>query len=213
MDKNVAIVIEKRVKLTIENLKKNNMNGYFVNKPEEVLSIIDELVSDGEVVSVGGSRSLFETGMLDYLRNRDLKFLDRYAEGLSRDDIKKIYQDTFSCDAFFASSNAITEKGELYNVDGTGNRVAAMIWGPKKVILVVGVNKIVKDIDEAVERNRRIAAPANVQRLNRKTPCFETGYCSDCNSPDKICNAFTVINGQFDKNRMHIIFVNGNYGY
>lgn len=213
MDKNLKSVLDKRVALTIENLKKNRMNGYYVKSAEEALKIVDTLVSDGDVVSVGGSMTLFETGTIDYLRKRELTFLDRYADGLEKEDIIKIYQQTFACDAYFCSTNAITEKGELYNVDGNGNRVAAMIWGPKKVVLLVGVNKIVKDLDEAIDRNKRIAAPANVQRLSIKTPCYTTGYCTNCNSPSKICNAYSVINGQGNPDRMHVIFIDGNYGY
>lgn len=213
MDKNLKNVLNKRVELTIQNLKKNHMNAYYVQTSSEALNIIDTLVNDGDIVSVGGSMTLFETGAIDYLRKRDVKFLDRYAEGLDANDIVKIYQESFACDAYFTSSNAITENGELYNVDGRGNRVAAMIWGPKKVIVLAGINKIVKDIDEAVDRNKRIAAPANVQRLSKNTPCFTTGYCTNCNSPDKICNAYSVINGQGDPDRMHIIFIDGNYGY
>lgn len=213
MDQNIQSVIEKRVQLVIENLKKNNMNGYYVKSNDELMEQLNKLVKDDEIVSVGGSMTLFETGVIEYLRNRQVTFLDRYAPGLTGEDITKIYQDTFSCDSYFASTNAITEKGELYNVDGNGNRVAAMIWGPKKVVLIVGTNKIVHDIDDAIKRNRRVAAPANVARLDRKTPCLTTGYCTDCNSPEKICRAYSVITGQGNPDRMHIIFVDGNYGY
>ncbi len=157
--------------------------------------------------------TLFESGVIEYLRARNVKFLDRYAENLSKEDIEQIYRESFFADGYFASTNAITEEGEIYNVDGRGNRVAAMIYGPNKVILIVGTNKIVKNIDEAVERNRRISAPANVARLNMDTPCHETGYCTNCNSPSKICNIYTVIDKQFDKDRIHVIFMDGSYGY
>lgn len=213
MNKNVQIVVDKQVERTINALEAHNMNGYFAKSKEDLLKILNDLVKDEQTVTVGGSMSLFETGVIDYLRDRNLNFLDRYQEGLSPEDIKKIYRDSFSADAYFTSTNAITEKGELYNVDGRGNRVAAMIYGPDKVIVVCGVNKIVKDLEEAKERNRRIAAPANVQRLSRQTPCHTTGYCTDCNSPDRICNIYTVIDKQFDKDRMHVIFVNEYLGY
>ncbi len=213
MDNNVKIVLQKRINRTIENIRKNNMNGYYVKNNDELHSLIDDLVSDKEVVSVGGSMTLFETGTINYLRQRDLNFLDRYENGLTGADIKQLYRDSFSADAYFTSTNAITEKGELYNVDGNGNRVAAMIYGPDKVIVIAGVNKIVKDLDEAIKRNREIAAPANVQRLNRKTPCHLQGVCSDCLSPDRICRAYTVIASQMNKDRMHVIFINDNYGY
>ncbi|EOD00448.1 lactate utilization protein [Caldisalinibacter kiritimatiensis] len=213
MDKNVAYVIEKKVQRTIQNLEKNNMKGYFVQNEEEAIKKIEELLNEGNTVSVGGSMTLFEIGAIDFLRNGNYNFLDRYAEGLTKEDIKELYRKCFSADAYLTSSNAITENGELYNVDGRGNRVAAMIYGPDKVIVVAGVNKIVKDLDEAIERNKRIAAPANVQRLNRNTPCAKTGYCMDCNSPDRICNEYVLIKGQMEKDRIHVIIVNKELGY
>ncbi|MCH4888880.1 lactate utilization protein [Acidaminobacter sp. JC074] len=213
MDNNVKIVVKKRVDKTIKNLEKRNMSGYYANDLKELKEIIDRLIPDNSSVTVGGSMTLFETGIIDHLRERDLTFYDRYEEGLTPEDIKEIYFKAFGVDGYFASTNAITEEGEIYNVDGRGNRVAAMIYGPEKVILVVGTNKIVKDLDEAFERNRRLAAPANVQRLSRKTPCHTTGYCTRCNSPEKICHAHTIIDGQMIKDRMHVIFVDGYYGY
>lgn len=213
MDKNLKQVIEKRVHRTIKNLEKRSMNGYFIKNIDELYRTINDIIPDGSVVSVGGSMTLFESGVIEYLRARNVKFLDRYAENLSKEDIEQIYRESFFADGYFASTNAITEEGEIYNVDGRGNRVAAMIYGPKKVILIVGTNKIVKNIDEAVERNRRISAPANVARLNMDTPCHETGYCTSCNSPSKICNIYTVIDKQFDKDRIHVIFMDGSYGY
>ncbi len=213
MDKNVEIVLKKKVERTISNLEKNNMKGYFAQNENEVLQKIKYIISEGDTVSVGGSMSLFETGVIDMLREGNYNFLDRYKEGLSPEDIKDIYRKSFLADAYFASSNAITEEGELYNVDGRGNRVAAMIYGPDKVILVVGINKIVKDLDEAIERNKGIAAPANVQRLSMKTPCAKTGYCMDCNSEQRICNEYVLIKRQMQKDRIHVIIVNKNLGY
>ncbi|SHJ72637.1 lactate utilization protein [Paramaledivibacter caminithermalis] len=213
MDKNINFVIEKRVLRTIENLEKNNMKGYFVQNEEELLGKIQGLIKEGDTVSVGGSMTLFETGIIDFLRRGKYNFLDRYKEGLSQDDIKDIYRKSFAADVYFSSSNALTEEGELYNVDGRGNRVAAMIYGPDKVIVVVGVNKIVKDLDEAIIRNREWAAPANARRLNKKTPCAEVGYCMDCNSKDRICSEYVVIRRQMVKDRIHVIIVNKELGY
>ncbi|WP_069650710.1 lactate utilization protein [Caloranaerobacter ferrireducens] len=213
MDKNVSFVIERKVKRTIENLEKNNMHGYFVQNEREAIEKIKELIKEGDTVTVGGSMTLFEVGVIDFLRNGNYNFLDRYKEGLTSEDIKELYRKSFSADVYFTGSNAITEEGELYNVDGRGNRVAAMIYGPDKVIVVVGVNKIVKNIDEAIERNRQWAAPANAKRLNRKTPCAEVGYCMDCMSSDRICNEYVVIKRQMQKGRIHVIIVNKNLGY
>jgi len=213
MDNNLKVVLEKRVNKTIKNLEKRSMNGYYIKNIEELYKVINDILPDGSTVSVGGSMTLFETDVIEYLRARKINFLDRYADNLTKEDIEKLYKETFFADGYLASTNAITEDGEIYNVDGRGNRVAAMIYGPNKVILVVGTNKIVKNLDEAKERNRRIAAPANVQRLNMDTPCHTTGHCTDCNSPSRICNIYTVIDKQFDKDRIHVIFMDGNYGY
>ena len=213
MDNNLKWVNEQKVLRTIESLNKNNMNGYLANTNEELIEKIKELVGEGATVSCGGSVSLFETGVMDHLRSGRYKFLDRYEEGLSKEEITNIFKESFFADAYFASSNAVTEDGKLYNVDGNGNRVAAMLFGPEKVILIVGVNKIVKNIDEAVMRNREISAPANAKRLNKLTPCTKVGYCVDCKGSDKICREFTVISSQGDKDRIHVIFMNKEIGY
>lgn len=213
MDSNVKWVNEEKILRTIASLEKNNMNGYIVSNKEELINKIISLTNEGEKVSCGGSMSLTETGVMDLLRSGRYNFLDRAKEGLSVEDIDRIYRECFFADTYFSSSNAITEAGELYNVDGNGNRVAALLFGPKKVIIVAGVNKIVKNLDEAIKRNREIAAPANAKRLNKSTPCTKIGYCMDCKSPEKICREYTVIKSQKDKNRIHVIFLNDNIGY
>lgn len=213
MDNNLKWVNQQKILRTIEALNKNNMNGYLVNTNEELIEKIKELVKENSIVACGGSMSLFETGVIGHLRSGRYKFLDRYEEGLSKEEITKIFKESFFADAYFASSNAVTEDGKLYNVDGSGNRVAAMLFGPEKVILVVGVNKIVKNIDEAIMRNREVSAPANAKRLNKMTPCTKVGYCIDCKGNDKICREFTVISSQGNKDRIHVIFMNEDIGY
>ena len=213
MDCNVKWVNEEKILRIITSLEKNNMNGYLVKSKEELIDKIISLTNKGEKVSCGGSMSLVETGVMDLLRSGRYEFLDRAKEGLSIEDIDRIYRECFFTDTYFSSSNAITEDGELYNVDGNGNRVAALLFGPKKVIIVAGVNKIVKNLDEAIKRNREIAAPANAKRLNKNTPCTKVGYCMDCNSKEKICREYTVISSQKDKDRIHVIFLNENIGY
>lgn len=203
----------KRIERTRKNLEKNNITTHFAKDSEELVEIIKTLTSEGSTVAVGGSMSLFETDVLNHLRSGRYTFYDRYQEGLTPEDIRAIYLKSFDVDAYFASSNAVTEAGELYNVDGNGNRVAAMTYGPKKVILIVGVNKIVKDIEEAVARNRYTAAPANAMRLDTDTPCKSTGKCEDCFSPARICCTYTVHGFQRTLNRMHLIFMNETLGY
>lgn len=213
MDNNLKWVNEQKILRTIEAINKNNMNGYLVNTKEELIEKIKELVKENSTVSCGGSMSLFETGVIEHLRSGRYKFLDRYKEGLSREEITKIFKESFFADVYFASSNAVTEDGKLYNVDGNGNRVAAMLFGPEKVILVVGVNKIVSNIDEAVKRNKEISAPANAKRLDKITPCSKVGYCMKCKGNDKICREFTVIASQINRDRIHVIFMNESIGY
>ncbi len=213
MDENLKWANEQRIYRTIESLKNNNMNGYLVNDKNELIQKLDELMAKNSSVSCGGSMTLFETGIIEYLRNGRYNFLDRYEEGLTRDQIKEIYRKSFSCDNYIVSSNAITEDGYIYNVDGNGNRVAAMLYGPDKVIIIAGVNKIVSNVEEAVLRTRRYAAPANGKRLNRDTPCRKIGQCMECTSSDRICNEYTLIKRQGNKDRIHVIFMNEDFGY
>ncbi len=213
MDNNVKFVIDKKVERTIKALEKNNMNGYFVEDKEALLKKITELVPEKSSVAFGGSMSIIETGVVDFVRTADYELLDRFAPGLEMSEIKEIFRKSFAVDAYITSTNAITVDGELYNVDGTGNRVAAMMFGPEKVIVVCSVNKIVEDIEEAELRVETMAAPANAKRLDRKTPCAEVGYCMDCNSPDRICRNYTVIKSQGAKGRIHVIFTSEATGY
>ncbi|MGL4656399.1 MAG: lactate utilization protein [Sarcina sp.] len=213
MDKNVEWFVENKVEKTIKALEKNNMNGYYVKSKDEIINIVETIINKGDKVACGGSMTLFETGIIDYLRKEDYDFLDRYKDGVTQEEVKEIYRGAFSSDAYFTSTNAITKDGYLYNVDGNGNRVAAMMYGPDKVIVICGINKIVNSVEEAIQRNRNIAAPINAKRLNRKTPCATVGHCMDCNSPEKICREYTLIKSQGTKERMHIIFVNENLGY
>lgn len=203
----------KRIERTRKNLEKNNISTHLAKTSSELMEIIESLVSPNSSVSVGGSMSLFESDVLSHLRSGRYHFLDRYQEGLTPEDIQNLYIRSFGVDAYFASSNAVTEDGLLYNVDGNGNRVAAITYGPKKVILIVGVNKIVKDLPEAIARNKSISAPANAMRLNTETPCKTTGKCEECKSPSRICCTYTVHGFQRIANRIHVIFLNENLGY
>lgn len=213
MNENMKWVNEKKIERTISKLEKNNIKGYYVKNNDELIDIIKSISKEGEMVSLGGSMTLFETKVIDFLRSGRYNFLDRYKEDLTPADIKEIYRKSFYADTYFASANAVTEEGEIYNVDGNGNRVAAMLYGPDKVILIVGVNKIVKDLDEAIRRNKEICAPANARRLNTATPCAKVGYCMNCSSEDRICCEYTIIKRQRTANRMHVIFINDILGF
>ena len=213
MNENIKWVNEKKIEKTINNLKKNNINGYYVKDNDELINLIKDIAKEGEVVSVGGSMSLFESKVIELLRSGRYEFLDRYKKDLTQEDIKEIYRKSFFADAYFASANAITEDGKIFNVDGNGNRVAAILYGPDKVVLIVGVNKIVKNIEQAVARNRAISGPANAKRLNLSTPCVKTGQCMECKSEERICCEYTVIKRQRNPKRMHVIFINDTLGF
>ena len=213
MDKNVIWANEQKITRTVQAINKNNMNGYYAKDREELIRIIEDIVNENSLVSCGGSMTLFETGVMKHLRSGRYKFLDRYKDDITREEVVNMFKESFFADAYFTSSNAVTENGELYNVDGNGNRVAAMLYGPEKVIVICGVNKIVKNVEEAIKRNRECAAPINAKRLNKETPCSKVGYCMDCKSKDRICNEYTLIKRQNRKERMHIIFLNENLGY
>lgn len=197
---------------TMKNLKKNNMDCFFYEDLGDLYSFVDQFIKDNDCVSVGGSQTLFEIGMIDYLRKRKTKFLDRYQEGLTSEDLKNVFRKTFFADIYITSSNAITEDGMLYNVDGRGNRVAAMIYGPDKVLVIAGVNKIVKNIEEAIKRVEDIAAPLNAKRLQIDTPCINTQQCVHCQNKEKICREYVVIKNPLP-NRITVLLINEKLGY
>lgn len=209
------------VEKTMKNLEKNNMNAYFAETKEEVIPLIEKIVAEGSTVAVGGSVTLNELGILDYLRSGKFEFYDRYKDGLTPEEIKEVFIKSMGVDAYFCSTNAVTEEGELYNVDGNANRVAAIAFGPEKVILVVSVNKIVKNIDEAVKRVKTVAAPKNAVRLSCKTFCALKGHCVDmeggigkgCDSPERLCRHYLVSAKQKIAGRINVIFVNEQLGY
>lgn len=213
MDENMKWLIETKVKRTMDSLEKNNIKSYYVKNKDEVIKVIGSIMNKGEKVAVGGSVTLDELGILEHLRTGKYNFLDRYEKGLTREEVIEIFRQSLLADVYLTSTNAITEDGYLYNVDGNGNRVAAMLFGPKKVIVICGINKIVRNVDMAIERNELIAAPANTKRLNKNTPCSKVGYCMDCRSEDRICKKYTLIKNEATKDRMHVIFVEDQLGY
>ena len=142
-----------------------------------------------------------------------VKFLDKYSKDLTKEQKKALYIQNFNADIFFSGVNALSSEGKIYNLDGNGSRVAPIIYGPKKVFLVCGVNKLVRTEKEAFERIKAKAAPLDAIRLNKKTPCVKTKVCMECKSPDKICNYMTIIQGQFDPERIEILVINKEMGY
>lgn len=157
--------------------------------------------------------TLFETGVIDLIKQSDVILHDRYQDGLSRDQMQEIFRKAFTSDIFITSTNALTTDGCLYNVDGNGNRVAAMIYGPKEVIVIAGKNKIFETEAGAINHIKTISAPANAVRLNKKTPCTKTGECMNCLSPDRICSSYVKLGYQGNIDRIKIVIVNQDLGY
>ncbi len=211
------------IEKTIENLKKNNIETFFVKTPEEARALALSMIPEGAVCAHGGSVTLKECGIPEALTEGNYTYLDRSAPGLTDAEREEMMLRAQCCDVYLSSSNAITEDGELYNVDGNSNRVSNLLYGPKAVIIVAGVNKIVKDLDEAVVRVKTIAAPLNCKRLNCNTPCSKTGKCisleqggnmpKGCNSDGRICVNFTVMARQRKKDRVKVILVDEALGY
>jgi L-lactate utilization protein LutB len=178
----------KQVDRTRKALERNGFESQFVPDGQSAVTAITDMIPDGATVGIGGSTTLNQIGFFEAAKARGMKLLNPFVQGITPEERNAMTRKIFSCDYFLCSTNAITEEGQLYNVDATGNRVAAMFFGPKKTVVVSGINKIVKDMNEARKRVWNLAAPMNAKRLGRKTPCTQTGVCSDCNSPERICN-------------------------
>lgn len=196
----------------IKNLEKRQMEGYYFPTAKEAVEKALSLLPENASVGFGGSATLAETGMLDALRAcPSIQLLDR--EAVPADEKEALYRRIFTADAFFMSSNAITTDGELVNIDGTGNRVAALIYGPKEVIILAGMNKIAPSLTEAISRVHNIATPPNCIRLHKKTPCAATGACDDCLSPDCICNQVVITRRSGVKGRIKVLLIGEAFGF
>ena len=170
----------------IKAMKKRQFDAYYCSTAEEAVEKVLELIPAGDVVSWGGVATVDQLGIKDRLRQRNQPLIDRDT-AKTPDERMDMLRQALTCDTFLMSSNAISEDGQLVNIDGMGNRVAALCFGPKQVIVVAGMNKVAGDLDSAMSRARHIAAPANVQRFDVKTPCAVTGQCGNCTSPDCYC--------------------------
>jgi len=204
---------EKKIARTMAALRRNRMGAYFVSSREGVPDKVRELLRDGDSVAYGGSVTLQECGVMGLLAGGRYRFLDRDAPGMSDAERENLYRDVLFCDHFLMSANAVTENGELYNVDGIGTRLSFLIYGPKQVIVVAGVNKIVPDLDAAAARVKDIAAPVNAMRLERKTPCVKCGRCEDCSSPDRICCSTVISAYQRIPDRVQVILAGEPLGF
>ncbi len=188
------------------------MEGYFFEDSASCTDAILASIPEGSSVSWGGSESIKESGLMEGIRNGNYQIIDRMSAS-SPEESRSLYAQAVLSDYYLMSSNAVTLQGELVNIDGTGNRVACLIHGPKNVILVVGMNKIVTDIAAGLERVRNFAAPPNAKRLNRQTPCNFTGHCNDCLSPDCMCSQIVITRRSGIKGRIKLYFVAEELGY
>ena len=192
-------------------LHKRNMEGYYCSTADEAVEKVLELIPAGDVVSWGGVATVDELGIKERLRHRGQPVIDRDTARTPEERMAMLHQ-ALTCDTFLMSSNAISEDGQLVNIDGMGNRVAALCFGPKQVIVVAGMNKVAADLDGAIARARHIAAPAHAQRFNGKTPCSASGQCADCTSPDCICAQMVITRFSKIKGRIKVVLVGEDLG-
>ena len=208
MDKNLYTRNEKLAQKVIKGLESRNMTGYYAANKEEALKKALELIPEGSSVTMGGCMSANEIGLTDAVKTGNYNFLDRGAM-----DPREALLAGYDADVFLTSANAMTEDGIMVNIDGNANRVSYIANGPKKVIAIVGMNKICDDIDGAMKRARNIAAPTNAQRFEINTPCKKTGSCANCKSPDTICCQFLITRFSRHAGRIHVILVNDFLGF
>ncbi len=193
----------------IKGLESRNMTGYYAESKKDALAQALALIPEGSSVTMGGATSAHEIGLVQALKDGNYNFIDRDAYADKRAAMLAAYD----ADVFLSSANAITEDGIMVNIDGNSNRVSAIAQGPRKVIFIVGMNKVCSDPDSAMKRARNVAAPINAQRFGLNTPCAKTGACMDCKSPDTICCQFLITRFSRHKDRIHVILVNGNLGF
>ena len=193
----------------IKGLASRNMTGYYAKTKEEALQMALELIPEGSSVTMGGGMSVHEIGLVKALKEGNYNFIDRD----EMEDKRAAMLFAYDADVFLMSANAMTEDGILVNIDGNANRVSALAQGPRKVIVIAGMNKICDDVDGAMKRARNVAAPINAQRFGLNTPCAKTGSCMNCKSPDTICCQFLITRYSKHPGRIHVILVDDNLGF
>ena len=208
MTENMKKRNEQLAKTVIKGLESRNMTGYYAKDKEDALKQALELIPEGSTIAMGGCMSATDIGLIDSLKEGDYNYIDR-----SKLDARAGLMAAYDADIFLSSANAITDDGILVNIDGNSNRVSCIAQGPRKVIFIVGINKVCPDLDSAMKRARNVAAPANAQRFDIKTPCKTTGKCFDCKSPDTICCQFLITRYSRHTDRIHVILVNDEIGY
>ena len=213
--------IENYWKIRLANLKEameaNNFEVFVADNTEDAKKIVLEQIiprTGAKSVSWGGSITLVSTGLYDVLKeSTDMEVLDTYDKNLSPEESFERRRQSLLVDLFLAGTNAVTESGQLVNLDMFGNRIGGITFGPKHVIILVGRNKITNDLDEAMTRIKDYAAPVNTMRLDKKTPCAKTSYCEECKSPDRICNSWVITEKSFPKGRVKVVLINQDLGF
>ena len=203
---------ERVAQTIIKNLKRRHIEGFYCASAQEAVKKVSELIEDGSSVTWGGTMTVRDLGIPDFLRKRGtLQVLDRDLVK-TPEEKRDMYLRAFSADVYLSSANAISEDGVIVNIDGNGNRVAAITWGPKKVIFVIGLNKVAQNVEAALARARSTASPTNAARFDIKTPCQTDGVCHNCNSPESICNYVHFL--RHSPNGRHtVVLVGENLGY
>ena len=214
MDQHQIAWNEKAAEQIIKNLKKRRMEGSYASTAAQAKKEVLAMIPEGAVVFRCGSGTATDMGLWEDIKNLpNVKLIDPYEPGIAPEKGLERRRQGLTADVMVASSNAITLDGKLVNLDGMGNRVAAITFGPKKVILLVGMNKVVSDLESAMARVKHRAATINNIRYGLKNPCVETGLCSDCKTPQRICNAWGIIEGHMIQNRIHVKLIGENLGY
>lgn len=208
---------DKKLEKVKDNFLSNNFDAYVAedeNKAKDIVlnKIIPSLSPSS--ISWGGSLTFKESGLYDSLKNIDgIKVLDTYDHSISKEEGLERRRQALLTDMFFTGTNAVIESGSLLNLDMIGNRAGAITFGPKNVVIIAGRNKIVPDLESGIDRIKRYAAPVNTRRLEKKTPCAKTSECSDCSSPDRICNVWTFNEKSFPKKRIIVVLINKDLGF
>ena len=205
----ITVRNEKLARKIIKGLESRNMSGYYAADREEALKIALDLIPEGSTVTMGGAMSAHEIGLVKTLKEGNYEFIDRD----DFEDKRAAALLAYTADVFLSSTNAMTEDGVLVNIDGNSNRVSAIAHGPKKVVMIVGMNKVCPDVDSAIKRARNVAAPINAQRFGITTPCTQTGACANCKSDDTICCNFLITRYSRHTDRIHVILVDDVLGF
>ncbi|MBI5969220.1 MAG: lactate utilization protein [Deltaproteobacteria bacterium] len=200
------------VEQVLQSLRKNQIDALYVANRQEAVKEILALIPEGSTVGYGGSLTLDELGIKEVLQKGNYKYIDRGRPGISPEEMFTLRRECLLADVFLCSTNALTRDGKLVNIDGVGNRLAALTFGPKKVIVVAGLNKIVDDVEKGLTRIRSHVAPLHARRRGWKVPCAQTGTCMDCRSPDRICNILSVVEFQREKGRLTVVLVGQSLG-